>query len=58
MVSGEAAHKFSHDLAGWLMLPIAGAMLALVLWYVDKLIQEVETVSPSDLMRTELSPTG
>ncbi|HZZ81280.1 MAG TPA: archaeosortase/exosortase family protein, partial [Gemmataceae bacterium] len=51
-VSGEAAHRFSHDLAGWLMLPIAGVMLAFVIWYVDKLIQEVETLTARDLLRS------
>ncbi|HEV3339849.1 MAG TPA: exosortase/archaeosortase family protein [Pirellulales bacterium] len=52
MVSGEAAHRFSHDLAGWLMLPVAGLMLAFVIWYIDRLIQEVETVGPGDLLRS------
>lgn len=54
MVSGEAAHRFSHDLAGWLMLPIAGAMLASVVWYFDKLIVEVETFTATDLLRLGL----
>jgi exosortase len=26
----EAAHKFSHDVAGWLMIPLAAAMLGAV----------------------------
>ncbi len=52
MVSGEAAHRFSHDFAGWLMLPVAGAMLAFVIWYLDKLIMEVETVAAGDLLRS------
>jgi exosortase len=51
-VSGEAAHRFSHDFAGWLMLPVAGAMLAFVIWYVDRLILEVETVTARDLLRS------
>jgi exosortase len=51
-VSGEAAHRFSHDLAGWLMLPIAGVMLAFVIWYIGKLIQEAETVTAGDLLRS------
>ncbi|HVA45508.1 MAG TPA: exosortase/archaeosortase family protein [Pirellulales bacterium] len=51
MVSGEAAHRFSHDLAGWLMLPIAAAMLAFVVWYVDKLVLQVETLTAGDLLR-------
>jgi exosortase len=53
LVSGEAAHQFSHDLAGWLMLPIAGAMLAGVIWYFDRLIVEVETLTATDLLRLD-----
>jgi len=41
-VSGEAGMKFSHDFAGYLMMPIAAGMFALVLWYMSKLIQEVQ----------------
>lgn len=52
LVSGEAAHRFSHDLAGWLMLPVAAAMLAFVVWYIDKLVLQVETVTAGDLLRS------
>jgi exosortase len=36
-VSGEAANAFFHDLAGWLMMPLALAMLWLELWVLDRL---------------------
>jgi len=36
-VSGEAAHKFTHDVAGWVMIPLAAGLFALVLWYLSKL---------------------
>lgn len=36
----EAAHKFSHDVAGWLMIPLAAAMLGGVQWYLACLMQE------------------
>jgi hypothetical protein len=41
---GETAKKFSHDAAGWLMIPFAAALFALVLWYLDRAWQEVEVV--------------
>lgn len=49
-VSGEAAHKFSHDLAGWLMIPVAAGLLGIVSWYLGRLVIDVETVSPGELM--------
>lgn len=39
--SESAAQKFSHDLAGWLMLPFAAILFALTLWYVDRLFPTV-----------------
>ena len=56
-ISGEAAHRFSHDAAGWAMIPLAAAMLAGVIWYVDRLIVEVETVSAGDLLSAAPSPS-
>jgi exosortase len=41
-VSGEAAHKFSHDMAGYVMILYAASLFALVLWYLGKLTREVE----------------
>lgn len=50
MVSGEAAHRFSHDFAGWLMLPVAGVLMAVWLWYISRLIVERQTVTAADLL--------
>ena len=47
-ISGEAAHKFSHDIAGYAMIVYAAALFALVLWYLGKLIGEVK-VAPDSL---------
>jgi exosortase len=44
LVSGEAAKKFSHDVAGWAMILYAAGLFALVLWYLGKLVREVEPV--------------
>ena len=49
LVSAEAGQKFSHDVAGWMMIPLAAALFALVVWYVDKLFPEVEVVEMRDL---------
>ncbi|MEN6457940.1 MAG: exosortase/archaeosortase family protein [Thermoguttaceae bacterium] len=40
----DAAKKFSHDAAGWLMIPFAAALFALVLWWLGKSWSEVELV--------------
>lgn len=41
-VSGEAAQHFSHDIAGFVMIPLAAALFWLLLVYLDKLFIEVE----------------
>jgi exosortase len=49
--SGEAAKQFSHDFAGWAMIPLAAVLFALVLWYMSKLIREEEVMEMSALVR-------
>ena len=44
--SGEAAKRFSHDLSGVVMIPMAAAMFWLFLVYLGRLFPEVELVSP------------
>jgi exosortase len=48
-VSGEAAHKFSHDFAGWVMIPYAAALFALVVWYLTRLFPEIKTVGVKEI---------
>ncbi len=50
-VSGEAAKQFSHDIAGWVMVPYAAALFALVLWYMGKLVPSVESVGVGAVLR-------
>jgi exosortase len=50
-VSGEAAHKFTHDVAGYVMIPFAAALFGLVLWYLGKLIRKVELVDVGAAVR-------
>jgi exosortase len=45
LVSGEAADRFTHDFAGWVMIPFAALLFWLVLKYIDRLLPEVEIVS-------------
>jgi exosortase len=52
-VSGEAAQKFTHDVAGWVMIPFAALLFALVLWYLAKLMREVELVDVGEVVRRE-----
>jgi exosortase len=52
-VSGEAAHKFSHDLAGWVMIPYAAFLFAMVLWYLSSLFREEEQIDVGTMLRHE-----
>ena len=40
--SGEVARKFSHDISGFVMIPIAALLLLAVLWIADRLILRLE----------------
>lgn len=44
-VSGEVAHRFSHDLAGFVMIPLAAILFWLLLIYLDRLFPVMEDVS-------------
>lgn len=50
-VSGEAAQRFTHDVAGWVMIPFAAALFALLLWYLGALFREVEVVDVGAVVR-------
>jgi len=43
-VSGEAGQRFSHDIAGFAMIPLAAFILWMFLIYLDKLFPQVEEV--------------
>jgi len=55
-VSGEAARRFSHDLAGWFMVPLAALLFALVLAYLSRALREVRPVDVGELLRRERAP--
>jgi exosortase len=43
---GQQAGNMLHDWAGWLMMPLALGILALELWFLDRLLVETEPTSP------------
>lgn len=49
-ISGEAAHRFSHDAAGWLMMPVAAAMMAATVVYCERLFVAVAVTAPRDAL--------
>jgi exosortase len=58
-VSSEAGHRFSHDIAGFVMIPLAAAILWMLLMYLDRLFPQVEDVDqPSHLFRSSVAPNG
>jgi len=46
-VSGEAGRHFSHDISGLVMIPLAAGLFWLFVKYLDRLLPEVEMVSPT-----------
>lgn len=50
-VSGDFARKFSHDFAGWVMIPLAASFFWIVLWYLGKLFREQEELGVGHLVR-------
>ncbi len=50
LASSEAAQHFSHDVAGWVMIPFAALLFALVLWYLRNTVQEVEVLDVRSLI--------
>ena len=53
LVSGEAGKHFAHDVSGWVMIPFAAGLFALVLWYLGKLVHEVELVDVAASIRRQ-----
>ncbi len=51
--SSEAAKKFSHNASGWVMIVFAAGLFGLVLWYLSRLVEEVEIVGVGDVIRRD-----
>lgn len=50
-VSGQAGKDFAHNGSGLVMIPFAAGLFALVLWYLGKLVREVELVDVTAAFR-------
>lgn len=51
-VSSEAGQKFSHDMAGFVMIPLAALLLWMFLVYLDRLFPEVQEIrQPAQIYR-------
>jgi exosortase len=50
-VSSDAAKHFSHDFAGWAMVPFAAVLFAGVLWYLGRLFPEQEHLELGSMIR-------
>ena len=58
-VSGDAGQKFSHDIAGFVMIPLAAVLLWLFLIYLDRLFPQVEELrQPAKIFQTTTSADG
>ncbi|MFO0817946.1 MAG: exosortase/archaeosortase family protein [Pirellulales bacterium] len=49
--SSDLARRFSHDFAGWMMIPLAAALFGFTLWYLGKLVRVEECVDPRMMPR-------
>ena len=49
--SADLARDFTHDAAGWLMMPMALGFLVAGLWYLDRLFVESEVADSTIRMR-------
>ena len=52
-VDGKAAHQQIHDWAGRLMIPFAAGLFAIVLWYLAKLMRDVEQIDVRAVVRRD-----
>jgi hypothetical protein len=50
-LNGDAAKKFSHDLAGYFMIGLAAGLFATLVFYLRWLIQDAETLEQVALRR-------
>lgn len=53
--SDEAAQHFSHDVAGWLMIPLAAALLGAVQWYLNCLMRDAQASDVGELVQEQTS---
>lgn len=49
--SSELADKFSHDIAGFVMIPFAAVLFGILLWYLGRLIREEDVQTIGEVVR-------
>ncbi len=49
----EAANRISHDVAGWVMIPLAAAFFGALLFYLDRLFRRMESVDTAGMVRAQ-----
>jgi len=50
-VDSDAAKTFSHDVSGWIMIPLAAALFAVAIWYINRLFIETKPVDARELLQ-------
>jgi exosortase len=50
-ISTESGRHLAHDVAGWVVIPLAAALMGLFLWYLGRLIVEVRPVDRRELLK-------
>ena len=53
---GEETEQLAHDVAGWVMIPLAVAMFAAFMWYLNQLIRPVSLMELGELR--QISPSS
>jgi exosortase len=51
-LSTSAGRAWLHDVAGWLVIPLAAGLLGAALWYFGKLFVQVQSVTGRELLRS------
>jgi len=49
-IGSDSGRHLAHDVAGWIVIPLAAVMMGLFLWYLNRLIVEVRPVDRRELL--------
>ncbi len=49
-LSTPAAHRLAHDMAGWIVIPLAAGMMGALIWYLGKLFVQVRPMTGKELL--------
>ena len=53
--SSAAAQKFSHDIAGLVMIPFAALLFGLILWYLVSIVKWQDSVSVDQVLKSQIA---